>query len=114
MKTKPYLLYFNKCSSLLHDSAIRLLTTARADGKQGHEFLFTNNEFINATKRRKKRGGGGIQTTRYTKMKIQSWSMLVLNYLTFGGGDKFEMAPPHTIPPHPRQTSGLLAAMTNH
>ena len=61
-----------------------------------------------------KRGGGGCQSNyRCTKMKIQSWSMLALNYLTFGGGHKFEMAP-HTTPPHPPQTSGLLVPMMHH
>ena len=55
-----------------------------------------------------KRGGGGGSVKL-----LQSWSMLALNYLTFGGGHKFEMAP-HTTPPHPPQTSGLLVPMMHH
>lgn len=107
-----YLLYFNECSSLLHDSTVTLLTTGRQMANRAMSSALQTMNLsmpLNGKKRRRRRGRGVIQTTRYTKMKIQSWSMLFLNYLTFVGGDKFEMAPPH-----PRQTSGLLAPMMNH
>ncbi|KAK0131405.1 Serine/threonine-protein phosphatase 6 regulatory ankyrin repeat subunit A [Merluccius polli] len=59
--TKPYLLYLNKSSFLLYNASIRLLTTGRTEGKQAHELLLANNEFVNATTTKKREVGGLVR-----------------------------------------------------
>ena len=100
------------CTMLLSDFS-------QQAGQRANRLISSSWQTMNLSiplQQKRERGGNSTRytdSTRYTKRKMQSWSMLVLTDLTFGGGHRCEMAPPHTIPAHP-QTYVLQAPTMNH